>query len=209
MTFLRVCVEGVSDEPVVREVLVRKLGLARDAEFAVLVHDGKGKRRTQVSSPPIGRRGLLDLLPNRLSAWSKAARTQDLAIAVLVDADDEDCRDLKQHLLSLEHRPPRTLFRIAVEETESWFLADPQAIRSAYPRAHLDRIPRNSIDRVIGATEVLARVLGDSTGRPSEVRKKEWAEAIVPHLNLDQPASPSLRTFIAGLERLLGRESNS
>lgn len=209
MTFLRVCVEGVSDEPVVREVLVRRLGLSSESDFTVHVHDGKGKRRTQPSAPPVGRRGLLDLLPSRLSAWSKVARTQDIAIAVLVDADDEDCRDLKRHLLSLGRRPARTLFRIAVEETESWFLADPHAIRSAFPRAHLDRIPRNSVDRVIGASEVLARVLGDSAGRPSEIRKRRWAEAIAPHMNLHQPASPSLRTFITGLERLLEKGSGS
>lgn len=209
MTFLRVCVEGTSDVPVVREVLVRRLGLSAESDFTVLVHGGKGKRRRGISPPPPARRGLLDQLPNRLSAWSREARTTPLAIAVLVDADREDCRDLKRHLLSLDPRPPRTLFRIAVEENESWFLADPSAIVAAYPRAHVERIPKNSVDKVIGASETLAIVLGDSFGNPTEPRKKDWAEAIAPHLNLDQPASPSLRTFITGLERLLGRESNS
>jgi hypothetical protein len=127
----------------------------------------------------------------------------DLGVVVLMDVDREDCLDLKRYLLSLKPRPSNTKFRIAVEELESWFLADRDAIRRAFPRARLDRIPNGPPDQVIGAWECLARVLRMDPAKVTGVEKTEWAQAIAPHLDLDNPPSPSLRAFIEGLRRML------
>jgi Domain of unknown function (DUF4276) len=124
-------------------------------------------------------------------------------VIVLVDADDEDCRELKTYLMSLTPSPPKTLIRIAVEEIESWFLADEEAISRAFPRAKLSRLPGGPPDRVFGAWEALARVLDKDPTMVTGKEKATWAEAISRHLDLDEPRSPSLRAFIAGTRALL------
>jgi len=208
MTFLEVLVEGSSDVPVVREILTRRLGLRELEEFRILKHRGKGRRPSNPRNRnDPSRRGLLDQLPARLRAYEQMAKAQELAVVVLLDADDDPCTELKSYLLSLSPRPARVLFRIAIEELESWFLADPQAVRRSFPRAKLQHIPRGSPDRVIGAWEALARVLGEDPGKVTGREKTLWAEAIAPHLDFDEPGSPSLRAFITGVERLLRKES--
>ena len=81
-----------------------------------------------LSRPGPRHQGLLDQLPAKLRGYGKSLAGMDCLVVVLIDADDEDCKDLKTRLLrlydELESKPPSVLFRIAVEETESWFLAD-------------------------------------------------------------------------------------
>ncbi len=117
----------------------------------------------------------------------------------------DDCLELKKSLLDLykglTRRPSQVLFRIAVEEIESWFIADREAIKQAYPKCKLDKISQNYVpDQVIGAWECLAQVLGHKERRCDLGEKKEWAEKISPHLDLNSPRSPSLRAFIDGIE---------
>jgi hypothetical protein len=121
-----------------------------------------------------------------------------------VDADRDDCKALKRELVSmwtnLNPRPPRVLFRIAIEEVESWFIADPGAVAAAYPAAnttHLSTIPPDS---VIGAWEELAKALGLNPNNCSGADKEDWAKMISPKLELNNPKSPSLAAFIGGVE---------
>ena len=205
MTFLRVLVEGSSDVPIVREVLTRRFSLREGEHFLVHPHQGKGKRPAQPNKvPDPKRRGLLDQLPAKLRAWAKEAAGFDMSVIVLVDADDEDCIALKEYLRSLRPAPPKTLYRIAVEELESWFLADEGAISAAFLRARLQRLPRGEPDRVIGAWEALARVLDVDARTVTGADKARWAEEIARHLNLDDPPSPSFRVFVSGVGNLIG-----
>src|SRR5689334_7095954 len=136
--FLRVLVEGSSDVPEVREVLTRRFMLRDAEEFTVHPHQGKGSRpKNPLKLPDAKRRGLLDQLPAKLRAWAKESQNFDMGVVVLLDADDEDCTDLKNYLLSLNPAPAKTLYRIAVEELESWFLADKDAIENSFPSAKL------------------------------------------------------------------------
>ncbi len=125
---------------------------------------------------------------------------------VLVDADRDDCHQLKQALVGLYQQLPKkptcVLFRIAIEESESWFLADRDAIHSAYPRAHLNKLPRQP-DVVIGAWEKLAEVLGRKSEECYGSDKIEWATKIAPELDLTDPRSPSLRAFVNGIDSLV------
>ncbi|MFN0244638.1 MAG: DUF4276 family protein [Planctomycetota bacterium] len=204
MTFLEILVEGSSDVPVVREILTRRFGRTEFEHFRIHAHQGKGSRPAHPNREPDQKhRGLLDHLPARLRAYAGMSRTQDVGVVVLLDADDEDCRELKSYLLSLEPRPAKFLFRIAVEEVESWFLADRAAVRQSFSRAKVSRIPRGPADQVIGAWECLARVLDEDPSKITGQRKTRWAERIAPQLNLETPGSPSLHAFIAGVERML------
>lgn len=206
MTFVEALVEGESDVPTVREILTRRFGLMENERFRIHPHQGKGRLpQNPAGKPEPNRRGLLDQLPAKLRAYSSL--TADFLVLVLVDADRQKCEELKKDLLamyrSLKKRPPNVLFRIAVEETESWFLADADAIRKAYPRARMTELPKGPPDAVIGAWERLAKVLRKSTKDGSPVEKRRWAEAISRHLDLWNPRSPSLRALVQGLARYL------
>lgn len=204
--FIEVLTEGASDVPVVREVLVRQFGLNERVDFRIHPHWGRGKLPANpLSRPDPKHRGLFDQLPAKLRSYGSWMDEQYLVL-VLADVDDDDCvqllAELNALLLSLPTKPPRVLFRLAIEETESWFLADANAIKKAFPNAKLNLIQSIAPDERVGAWEKLAECLGykPSTGAP---KKTHWAEQIAPHLNLNAPFSPSLGKLISGLKREL------
>ena len=204
--YFEVLVEGGADVPAVKEILERKFGLNDGDDFRVHPHKGKGNLpNNPLAQPDIKHRGLLDQLPAKLRgmAWMN----EDYCIVVLVDADDENCIELKDKLVelyeSLDKKPVNALFRIAVEETESWFLADADAVRKAFPTADVARLRGIVPDSVVGAWECLAQSLGKKPNQCRGSDKYEWAKMISPHLNLDVPRSPSLAAFITGVERFL------
>jgi hypothetical protein len=141
--FLEVLVEGGADVPAIREILQRRFNLIENTHFRIHPHKGKGKLPQKHNAHP-KRRGLLDQLPAKLRAYSHLP--DGYCIVVLVDTDNDDCKRLKESLITLyrklEQRPACVLFRIAVEETESWFLADKNAIQAAFPHANLKKLPK-------------------------------------------------------------------
>lgn len=204
--FLEVLVEGASDVAAIRELLKRHFGLIEGVAFRIHPHRGKGTLPADPHGMPDPRhRGLLDQLPAKLRGY--AHLPLGYAVIVLVDADDDECIALKQALLALcappNPCPPHVLFRIAVEETESWFLAQPEAVRAAYPRVDARPIQQIAPDAVVGAWEHLARALGRAPETCSGADKHEWAERIAPHLDFNQPVSPSLRALVSGVNALL------
>lgn len=206
--FIEVLTEGTSDVPVVREVLVRHFGLSEHINFRIHAHQGRGKMSANpLAQPDPKHRGLFDQLPAKLRSYGTWMDEQYLVL-VLVDVDDDDCvqllADLHALLHSLPTKPPRVLFRLAIEETESWFLADINAIAQAFPKAKLGLIKNITPDAQVGAWEKLAECLGHkrSNGAP---KKTKWAEQIAPHLNFDTPFSPSLGKLILGLKRELNQ----
>jgi hypothetical protein len=58
-------------------------------------------------------------------------------IVILIDQDDDDCLELKEELASEVSRiglDDQVKIRIAVKELESWYLGDPEALRSEFQR---------------------------------------------------------------------------
>jgi hypothetical protein len=208
MTRLEVLLEGASDVPTVREILTRRFGLREGEQFRLYPHRGKGSLPSDLlSHPPKHLRGLLDQLPAKLRGFSHLG--DEACVVVVVDADKDRCDELLSRLNSmlerLHKRPRRVLFRIAIEETESWFIADRDAVAAAYPKAHVTRLKRVQPDAVVGASEKLAEALGMPETEVSGATKARWAERIAPHLDLEDPRSPSLRKFLQGIERSLGQ----
>jgi hypothetical protein len=207
MKRLEVLLEGASDVPAVHEILSRRFGLTEGEHFRLYPHNGKGALpKDLLSPPPSHRRGLLDQLPAKLRGLSYLG--DEACVVVVVDADEQDCEgllsQLNEMLGRLHKRPARVLFRIAIEETESWFIADPEAVASAYPKARVSRLKRIRPDAVVGAWEQLAAALGFTEREVSGATKVRWAEQIAPHLNLSEPRSPSLGKFLQGIERSIG-----
>jgi hypothetical protein len=97
-----------------------QVNLIEDTHFRIHPHKGKGKLPQKHHAHP-QRRGLLEQLPTKLRGYSHLP--PGYCVVVLVDADNDDCKMLKQSLLDLydtlgqDKRPACILFRIAVEET--------------------------------------------------------------------------------------------
>lgn len=208
MIRFEVLLEGASDMPAVKEILERRFGLKEGRDFRLHPHRGKGSLPADIlGSPPVHRQGLLDQLPAKLRGFSYLDDAG--CVVILVDADDQPCVELlaslEAMLARLPRRPRHVLFRIAIEETESWFIADPNAVEAAFPKARTTRLRRLVPDTVVGACEQLARVLGLPASEVPGAAKFEWATRIAPHLELDEPRSPSLRKFVEGIGRYVDR----
>lgn len=158
------------------------------------------------------KRALLDQLPRLIKGYGKSAGVD--AVVVVVDSDRRDCKaflgELKSLLLEC-HPAPNTLFRLAIEEMEAWFLGDRQALLAAYPRAKSDVLQRYKQDSVCGTWELLADAIhpGGSAAilkagwpLPGQV-KHEWAEKIAPRMNVEHNLSPSFCKFRDGLRCLV------
>ncbi|MBP6718409.1 MAG: DUF4276 family protein [Rhodoferax sp.] len=158
------------------------------------------------------KRILLDQLPRLLQGYGK---TQGIdAVVVVLDADRRDWKDFLQELKALAGRcnpAPHTLFRLAIEETEAWYLGDRDALLKAFPRAKREILDRYVQDSACGTWELLADAVypgGVAAVKkagwplPGEI-KHEWAEKIGPHMGLHHNQSPSFAKFRDGLIQLI------
>jgi hypothetical protein len=164
-------------------------------------------------SPDPSKRMLLDQLPRLLRGYGKCAGID--AIIVILDSDRRDCREFLGELQAIVgacHPAPNTLFRLAIEEMEAWYLGDREALLQAYPRAKKDVLRQYVQDSVCDTWELLADAIypGGRTAikkagwpLPGQV-KAEWAIKIGPHLDPDRNISPSFCKLRDGLKRLIG-----
>jgi hypothetical protein len=106
---------------------------------------------------------------------------------------------------------PTTLFRLAIEEIEAWYLGDREALRKAYPRVRSDVLTRYTQDSVCGTWELLADAIHPGGSKaikdngwplPGQM-KHQWAEQIGPWLDIDRNVSPSFKKLRDGLLRLV------
>jgi hypothetical protein len=207
---LHVLVEGPSEEALARGWLHRLL--PRHA-FTVIRHRGKGKLSgNPLNVPDIRREGLLDQLPAKLRAYGRTLDAATDRVVVLVDLDDDDCLDLKKRLMALLDLcdpQPAVLFRIAIEETEAFYLGDPRAIQAAFPQAKIRRMKDYEQDSICGTWELFQRVID---ARSED--KVGWAEKIAPHLATEWRGkganrSPSFQQLCKGLFRIAGEPDSS
>lgn len=200
-------VEGPSERAFVEAWASR---FARGHVIRVHPHQGKGQLPRDLSARPNPlRRGMLDQLPAKLRAFSASPPSQAEGFLVLVDADDDDCVELKAKLdNAASHCAPdlQVVNRIAIEELEAFYLGDLRAIRSAFPQANTALLRRHVPDSVVegGTWELFARVIDDDSRD-----KVAWAEAMGRRLTVRpaQSRSPSFQALCRGIQRLVGRPS--
>lgn len=153
---------------------------------------------------------LLKRLPERMQSYSKFV-PDDWRIVIIVDEDRDNCQELKNKLCNAssivtKQKGNIVLHRIAVEELESWFIGDVQAIRVEY-----ERIPdslsqtakfRNP-DAITGGTwEQLDRIL-KKYGYPTGLKKQEFAQKVSPHMDVENNLSRSFQVFRDGLRNII------
>lgn len=198
---IHVLVEGLSEENLIVPLCRR---LLPGHALSVIVHQGKGKLSTAVHPQ---RRGLLDQLVPKLRAYGRTLDSGTDRVLVLVDADADDCGELKGRLesaLAGVDPQPTVLFRIAVEETEAFYLGDARAIKTAFPQANLAPLGDYVQDSVCGTWEVFQRLIGaESEDKPA------WATQMGPRLSIRARGgaanrSPSFHQLRRGLLHLAG-----
>lgn len=195
---VHILVEGPADEALLKVWAQRVVPGHR---IRVITHEGIG--RSTNNPDPAKHRGLLDQLPARLRAYGRSMDPATERVLILVDADSKDCRRRKQQLAdvyaAIDPRPVAKI-RIAVQETEAFYLGDHAAIVRAWPGADTSYVGQTTPD-LDWTWELFQTVIKDH----SEA-KVRWATTIAPHLGTD-PArnrSPSFGAFVTALRWLCG-----
>ena len=158
------------------------------------------------------KRALLNQLPGQLAGYGKTPGID--AVVVVVDADNRDCTVFLNELKAvLATCSPATnaLFRLAIEEIESWYLGDREALLQAYPKAKTPVLKGYRQDSVCGTWELLADAIYPGGAKlikrkgwplPGQI-KYEWAENIGPKMHIDNNVSLSFKKFRDGISRLV------
>jgi len=153
-----------------------------------------------------GKRDLERRLTRKLEGWL----LPNTAFVVLRDRDSEDCRELKQRLVSYvasARRIESTLVRIACGELESWYLGQLAAVGVALQLQNIERQQgsrkyRNP-DRLNSPSEELKRLTQLRYQKVSGSREIGRHLSCVPGDNL----SVSFRAFVTGVGGLIQRMS--
>lgn len=200
MRCIHFLVEEPSAEAALRNLLPRLL--ANRARFIIINLGSK--------------QALLKKLVPRLRAYADLIQAgEDLRVVVLVDRDNDNCAQLKDRLEQAASdgglvtkrsakagKPFHIVTRIAVEELESWFLGDPDALRATFPRLPSIntktapfRNPENG-----GSWEALHRFLRKHGYYPGTYQKIDAARRIAANLSPDANRTPSFGAFCRGIE---------
>lgn len=211
---IEILVEDASGEKLLHAVLPKLIG-EQGNPHTWRVHSYKGIGRIPKNLKPgadASKRILLDRLPSALRGYGKTPGID--AVVVVLDSDQRSCVDFLVELKALVEGcdpAPNTMFRLAIEEVEAWYLGDQEALQAAYPRVKTDVVDRYVQDSVCDTWELLADAIhpgGSAAIRrlgwplPGQI-KCEWAEKIGPLLEPDRNVSPSFGKLRDGLRRLV------
>lgn len=203
-------VEGQSEKVFLQKWLPRFLPAQHS--FKIIHHRGKGKipgDPSRKSDPK--RQGLLDQLPAKLRAYGKELNPDTDRIVVLVDLDRDDCLDLKGKMVELINfcnPPPVVIFRIAIEETEAFYLGDRSAIRAGFPKAKIALLDTYVQDSICNTWELFMEVI-----RETSDDKVRWAKIMGNHLTTSwrgasANSSVSFQQFCKGILQIAGEPLN-
>ncbi len=192
-----------------------------EEESAAIAVDTLLRRLTPDTIPGTWRiqffRGKPDLLRKLQPTLSSIAKA-DYAdrVVVLLDADREDCRELKARIVQVAEQaglisekvsysdsPLRV--RIAMTELECWFIGDSNALCTAFePLSPGDLRLRRDVDDLQDAWEWLEKRLVKRRYFAQRMRKKEVARLVSHHLSLDpnHNTSQSFRLFLRTLREV-------
>lgn len=166
-----------------------------------------------------GKQDLLSKLLPRLKGY-RGWLPEDWKIVVLVDTDDEDCKELKAKLeekaetaglMTKSRRIGASYFqvlnRLAIEELEAWFFGDVEALHYVYPRVSLNlekKAKYRDPDSIRGGTwEALERELKKTGYFRGGFSKISIARDVSGHMVPGRNRSKSFQVFHEGLLSLL------
>jgi len=184
------------------------------------IHSYKGIGRIPqglTASSDSQKRILLDQLPRLIQGYGETfahyPSSYPAVLMIICDLDDKCLRNFRRELLNCLdkcYKKPNTYFCIAIEEGESWYLGDINAIQTAYPKAKINILNAYENDSICGTWEKLADAIfsGGSQGlaklgwQAVGKEKMAWARNIPPYMNVDNNQSPSFCYFREKLRSL-------
>jgi len=200
---IEILVEEPSMEAFLRESLPRFLG--DKASFEVYPFQCKDD--------------LLSKLPTRFAGYTRWL-PEDWRIVVIVDLDDDDCKDLKERMEQIaataglhtrkngEAIPWQVVNRIAIEELEAWYFGDWEAVQAVYPKvkATIPNVAQyRDPDAIAGGTwEAFERLLQKAGYFRNGLRKTEAARALGRHIQPAHNRSHSFQVFRDALQEAVG-----
>lgn len=146
---IEILVEDSSGEKLLATLLPQFLGEQGEPHtWRVHAYKGIGRipKNLNAGADP-AKRILLDQLPRLLQGYGRTPGVD--AVVVVLDSDKRNCADFLAELNALADGcapVPNTLFRLAIEEVEAWYLGDQDALLAAYPRAKRDILGRYAQD---------------------------------------------------------------
>ncbi len=212
---IEILVEDSSGAAIIEKLLPQMIISEQGEPHTWRIHPYKGIGRLPNnlhSSQDPAKRALLNQLPRLLLGYGKTPGID--AVIVVLDSDKRDCKSFLQELnvmLQQCHPAPNTLFRLAIEEMEAWYLGDREALLAAYPKAKQEVLDRYQQDSICGTWELLADAIypGGYTAiqkagwpLPGQV-KHEWAQQIALWMDVERNVSPSFCKLRDGLRRLI------
>ena len=190
---VEVLVEEPSAEAALRILLPKMLG---GASFDVHEHTCKEE--------------FLKRLPGRLRGYAEWI-PDDWRIVVVVDRDDDDCKELKKRLETMAAEAGlvtrssskgshfSVVNRLAIEELEAWYFGDWEAVQQAYPRVNINipwQAKYRSPDAIKGGTwEAFERVMKRAGYFKSGLRKLEADRAVAAHMDPNRNTSRSFQVL--------------
>jgi len=202
MMQIEILVEEPSMEAALREIMPKIL--RGRASWKPINMGSKGK--------------LLKALPKRLRAYrTRINQGEDLKVIVLVDRDSDGCEQLKNQLETIArkaglttktaangHADFQVVNRIAIEELESWFIGDVDALKAAFTSLRGITFPRSFSNPDNGGTwERLHRFLKCHGIYRKSYPKIEAARKIAKHMKPGCNRSRSFQHFLEGVEACL------
>ncbi len=146
-----------------------------------------------------GKHDLLHRLRKRLRGYLNP----EAAFLILIDQDSApDCRAIKERLVEQCDAAGRRTFlvRVACRELEAFYLADLAAVAAAFGLPSIADLQQKRKYREPDRLESPARELERLTAK--RYQKVSGSRAIAPHLDPDNPRSPSFGNLVAGIRRL-------
>ena len=216
--FVNFLIEDASGKKML-DILLPKL-LPQEQGIAYKVHSYKGVGRIpakgSVSVDKIRARALLDNLPKIIGGLGNVALKSgfEMAVVVVCDLDRNDHGEFLNQLkgvLRYVINPPPTYFCLAIEEGEAWLLGDMPAIRTAFSHCKVAVLRKYRNDSICGTWELLANAV--EPGGAAALKKGgyqvigaakcKWAEAITPHMVVTGNKSPSFKSFVTTVQRIV------
>ena len=165
-----------------------------------------------------GKTDLLGKLEARLRGYARWLPSGS-RVFVVVDRDDDDCRELKLRLEAIATRAGlltrsqagegrwQLVNRIAVEELESWYFGDWDAVKAAFPRVSPGVPQRAGLrdpDAIAGGTwEAFERVMQHYGYFRTGLPKIAAARAIGASIEPGRQRSASFRVFHSAVQEAL------
>lgn len=163
-----------------------------------------------------GKQALLRKLEKRLKGYFRFM-TNDHRVMVIVDQDNDDCKDLKSKLESAcanaELRSRRAaatsnwqiVTRIAMQELEAWYFGNWLAVCAAYPRVP-ENTPKNkryrNPDAIPDTWENFERILKKAGYYKQGINKVEAAINIGGHFDPRNSLSKSFQAFRDAIDEI-------